>query len=880
MTKLALLRVTLIVFLVVGFVEVHTGVMPTTESSILDRPFSEDQIEYASNENIVATGHLTIGPCNAIFVEGNLAFIGNGRHLEILNITNPELPIHISSVFLGYIVEGICVEGDYAYIACRLGGLLIVDIEDISSPRRISRFETPAWAIGVFVDSDIAYVSISYRGIVLVDVNNPFSPTEISQCDTSGKVTDAILIGNYVYASNQYGGILVFDVSSKENPEEVVQYDTVGSALGIAYAENHIYLASGYDGFHVVNVANPLVPTYVGHYSTTEYASDIEIVEGTVFVSEGDPDEGQGALSTFNAIDPHSVFLLGRCELSGPGYDVAVNGDNAFIPVSERGLCIVDTGNLQNPSEVVNYPTAGSARGISVNGDYAYIAENLAGLQVVNISNRKNPVVVGNYLTSSHAEDVFVIDNFAYLADRNNGLWILNVSNPTNITLLGHCKTSEYTYDVCIRQGFAYLACGGDGLRIVNIGNPTSPYEVGSYGQFMDITKLDVVDDYVYLIHSGGLTVVDTSNPSDPIRCSGITISGEKTGLSVKDNIAVVSIASFGIKIYDVSIPADPKLIGESQIAGYIRGSYINGDLLFVTADGNGLRILDIRNSANINEVGSYITNGLSTDVLYQEGYIYMIEIDCGFWIFEHDCDEDDLFSRLEYEHGTPPFNPDADHDSLSDGLEILVYFTDPFNPDSDFDLIPDDWEVQNGLNPLVDDSAQDDDMDGLSALEEYLAGTSIFTNDTDSDSLSDSAELLIYGTNPLNSDSDFDHMPDEWEVQFSLNPLVDDSQSDFDLDNLFNLLEYQIGTNPTLVDSDMDGYSDSWEYNNGFDPLDPNVGLTQYFVSGMGWFGLILLLFMIPVAAICVIFQYKHSGSYEDYPYNGTSPRRYLCPA
>lgn len=52
-----------------------------------------------------------------------------------------------------------------------------------------------------------------------------------------------------------------------------------------------------------------------------------------------------------------------------------------------------------------------------------------------------------------------------------------------------------------------------------------------------------------------------------------------------------------------------------------------------------------------------------------------------------------------------------------------------PKTKDSDFDNIPDEWENRYGLNPTIDDAAQDADNDGFSNLEEYLAGT----NPTDS---------------------------------------------------------------------------------------------------------------------------------------------------
>mgnify|MGYP001767454456 CR=1 FL=1 len=49
----------------------------------------------------------------------------------------------------------------------------------------------------------------------------------------------------------------------------------------------------------------------------------------------------------------------------------------------------------------------------------------------------------------------------------------------------------------------------------------------------------------------------------------------------------------------------------------------------------------------------------------------------------------------------------DSDGDGLTDAYELLVSHTDPANWDTDGDGLSDGWEVQNGMNPRVDESAQ-----------------------------------------------------------------------------------------------------------------------------------------------------------------------------
>jgi len=70
--------------------------------------------------------------------------------------------------------------------------------------------------------------------------------------------------------------------------------------------------------------------------------------------------------------------------------------------------------------------------------------------------------------------------------------------------------------------------------------------------------------------------------------------------------------------------------------------------------------------------------------------------------------------------------NPDRDRDDdgLYDDDEVNIYHTDPDNPDTDGDGMPDKWEVENSLNPLINDANDDADGDGVCNLEEYYLGT------------------------------------------------------------------------------------------------------------------------------------------------------------
>ncbi|MFX1507206.1 MAG: hypothetical protein ACFFDC_14085 [Promethearchaeota archaeon] len=117
---------------------------------------------------------------------------------------------------------------------------------------------------------------------------------------------------------------------------------------------------------------------------------------------------------------------------------------------------------------------------------------------------------------------------------------------------------------------------------------------------------------------------------------------------------------------------------------------------------------------------------------------------------------------------------------------------------DIDSDDLPDNWERLYNLNPGdFGDRTDDPDDDNLINIIEYE-----------------------YGTNPRNSDTDGDLLPDGYEYNNNLNGNVDDAALDLDQDGMPNLYEYEngllVGTDDAVVDSDGDGIPNLYEYQNG----------------------------------------------------------------
>ncbi len=110
------------------------------------------------------------------------------------------------------------------------------------------------------------------------------------------------------------------------------------------------------------------------------------------------------------------------------------------------------------------------------------------------------------------------------------------------------------------------------------------------------------------------------------------------------------------------------------------------------------------------------------------------------------------------------------------DGVIAVLELTVTNSGDSDGDGLPDVYELANGLDPQDPiDALEDQDRDGLSAIDEYGLGTDINNADTDSDGILDGEEVIAgddgFITNPLLADTDGDGISDGLEILSGSDP-------------------------------------------------------------------------------------------------------------
>ncbi len=164
---------------------------------------------------------------------------------------------------------------------------------------------------------------------------------------------------------------------------------------------------------------------------------------------------------------------------------------------------------------------------------------------------------------------------------------------------------------------------------------------------------------------------------------------------------------------------------------------------------------------------------------------------------------------------------------------------------DTDNDGMPDSWELANGLNINVNDSAGNPDGDTFTNIEEFNVGLNPLVAEPFGLPQSASADFILAMTS-LSIDTDGDGMPDAWEIANAVNTVSNDAASDADGDGLTNLEEFNGGWNPQVAeiadlsqsasgtvtfdtgasqygfgtDTDGDGMPDWWELKYGLNRL------------------------------------------------------------
>jgi len=539
----------------------------------------------------------------------DLAFVGRGRQLAIVDVAVPSEPHEIGAIDLETYVHAVALRGGYAFVGGATTGERGFQVVDVRDPRnaRLVWQNSPYGDAGyqIRLHGDMAYV-YSFPAIGVFDIREPGNPVfrdVVIQGSAGGEfeIADELL-----YVVNGGKELRIYDLSKPWLPysKDGARLQLVGKVTlpadeawgrDVAVMGNYAYVATWccaqWGGvFAVVDVSNPAQPQVVSSRRDFFYIEDISAGSGLVCVADW-------------ALDSRPE-----------------------IWEQARGLVILDARH--DPVGLplaATYKPHGAIRAVEIVGSRAYVMDDGEGLIILDISQPEKPRRLGSYHSPGQLRKMAKVGDLLYLTDQWNGLTILNVADPHRPTVPGVYQTPVNGihmdhFGIDVRQGRAYLAAGWTGFQVIDVSNPPAPRIIGQFelppNQSGRAAK--VCNDLLYCgvhIRGGGgyFSNLDVSDPRHIVYIGAVTTNAAPVTIDPGPPGLVYLAqgayrAGSTIAVVDNLTPQKPTLLyqgapGASDIAH-------EGNYLFAACFGNeprtGLKVLDISDPRQPREVAHY----------------------------------------------------------------------------------------------------------------------------------------------------------------------------------------------------------------------------------------------------------------------------------
>jgi hypothetical protein len=420
-----------------------------------------------------------------------------------------------------------------------------------------------------------------------LNIFNPASPTLAGSYIAPGTdfVFDVEILGDYAFLADDVEGVTAIDVSNPVLPVFSAVFPAAAGASHISIDGSTAYVSRRNGGVHIIDLdvsGTPAVMTEAGVIETSEAPQGFgifyraEIAEnGRAVIADGI--NGNGLL-VFDIDNPASPVYEDYFPQSM--FYVAVLGNKAFASRPDgvgvpqvRAIDVDLVGNASAPEQIDELWTFENSAGINIDGDLILVGNNSAGAVIIDASDPSNPVTRARIdLGNSSAKSVAKVGNTLVVATYSNKLQIVDVSDLDNPTLL-------------------------------------TPYNLAGGATGYQVTRIPGTDRVLLAANTGGVKIIDFSNPNSPsLYSEWIPSSGNVTRAAIDGSI----VAAGGNKdfwVIDFTLPATPVELDSETLTPNFLDIDIQGDLVYVATDLAGLRIWDYVTGGALSEVGSFSTN-------------------------------------------------------------------------------------------------------------------------------------------------------------------------------------------------------------------------------------------------------------------------------
>ena len=533
------------------------------------------------------------GPLDAIAVEGDLAFIGPGTTLTVVDLSDASSPHQVGAILLPDHAHDIAIDSDHAYVAAGAAGLLIYDLSDPLRPVKVGAFVTGAPALRVAVSGGLAYVAEYDRGtsnlgpwrVSLFDVSDPAEPRAVGELSQPGYLGDIHLEGDRLYVTGSWNGetLYVLDVADPTAPTVLgtVRFsDCIGGCESYLAVTGSDVIVSTSRRLLVADVSDPARPRIRGQAHWPDAGSGVT-VRGRAVIISGDHALvlcRSIGLCVYDLTDPDRPSLVGQDETIW-GEAAVLRGDH-LVAVDQGALHVADVSRPVAPRRVGGLrPIGRLGGGMLRRGDHLYLGSwgdlrvfdlaedpilprQIAHVPVEGAVDARISAMVGTLASSG--EILFASRDMTFYAELA-ALDVSDASRPRHlgsVTLAGNVSNLALWRD----RAYAYVWPEGPGpeprTQILDVADPAAMRVLGSLEPAGPVTG---VGPYLYHIVSGGIDVLEPDGPTAHIRVGRLELPGIGSSLLLAGDLAFAIAGddeARGLFVLDVSDPAHPTVAG------------------------------------------------------------------------------------------------------------------------------------------------------------------------------------------------------------------------------------------------------------------------------------------------------------------------------
>ncbi|MEW8624187.1 MAG: hypothetical protein AB2551_00370 [Candidatus Thiodiazotropha sp.] len=596
-----------------------------------------------------------------LLLSGQTLYTVDSWGLNLLDISNPDSLRPLGQIAnSAHAVSDMTLVGDRLYV--QYGDnpsvdnrVALYDVSDRDNPQLLVEdlYSPQGFDLNKFyVSGDYGFAAVhrvnnpnDYENIShdfqldILDLSVPEQPGLIAtlEIDTFGSamavVGDRLYLGTEVGPYLESGSLSVIDISDPASPVRLSQLE-LNSVLELRVSGNRGYAITGSeisgeatDLITLLDLSNDnnivVTGSFPTHYqSWTE--KQLHIQDGIGYVATPD-----GVLM-IDLSNPENPQQSGRFITKGPVTSVAVSGSNVIAAVKDYGLQIFETSGatvIESPA-IVDRIDLADVQEIAVDG--SGLAFLLAGQDMsrkIVTLDQTNPQERGVTSTEVFPElyqNPLVVDQRLYATSVFNGVTLFDIANPMQVTLDSTFDQSVIEFATAIDAsgdravvGSGRLSMSGNtgypefSLTVLNLSQPSDPLLMSQLVVDYQPDDLAIKDDHVYVIGSDQVLNIYRVTVNNELReLSGLYIppvSGA-TEILLQGEYGFISRTDNTISVVDISDPSSPTVVVTIDTQGSIGDIHIEDKLLLIAGQAGNLQVLNIENPEAPTFVGNYHT--------------------------------------------------------------------------------------------------------------------------------------------------------------------------------------------------------------------------------------------------------------------------------